>query len=185
MLRRYVLPEIVGTVLAVAAASALHRTSPYAAAWAGSIAEGIGYYGTLLWRDTRGHRGAGRLRALVRQVPGTLVEFGTAEALDTLLVRPALMYAGPVLVGDATLGVVAGKLAADLVFYLLVFGGRLARLRLEAGSEAEAVQDLQDRVARPAARALIGAAVTVGEEQDHVVDAGDDVGPAGLLRRLP
>ncbi|MEV4703902.1 hypothetical protein [Actinoplanes sp. NPDC049316] len=141
MLRRYVLPEIVGTVLAVAAASALHRTSPYAAAWAGSLAEGIGYYGTLLWRDTRGHRGVGRLRAVVAQVPGTLVEFGTAELLDTLVVRPALMYAGPLVVGDATLGVVAGKLAADVVFYVFVFGGRLARVRLWAVPEKRAVPE--------------------------------------------
>jgi pilus assembly protein TadC len=47
-----------------------------------------------------------------------VLEFGPAEALDSLLLRPALMYAGILLAPNLALGVVAGKIAADICFYL-------------------------------------------------------------------
>ncbi|MEV4636437.1 hypothetical protein AB0J80_03700 [Actinoplanes sp. NPDC049548] len=135
-LRRYLLPEVVGTAAAVAAVALLHRGtgSAYAAAWGGSVAEAVGYYGVILWRDTTRSPAAGWLRAVVAQLPGTLVEFGPAEALDTLLVRPALLYAAPLVTGNLALGTLAGKIAADVAFYALVLPcRRLRRHWLPAG----------------------------------------------------
>ncbi|MCI0688045.1 MAG: hypothetical protein L0Y54_12520 [Sporichthyaceae bacterium] len=40
---------------------------------------------------------------------GLVLEFGPAEVLDTVLIRPAAMYLGPILVGSPPAGVVTGK----------------------------------------------------------------------------
>jgi hypothetical protein len=46
-----------------------------------------------------------------------VLEFGPATALDSLL-RPALMYAGMALTPHSAIGLIASKLAADIVFYV-------------------------------------------------------------------
>ena len=46
------------------------------------------------------------------------VEFGLAEGIDSLVVRPLMYYAGPILLGSALLGWIAAKLAADAAFYV-------------------------------------------------------------------
>src|SRR4051794_30000032 len=118
--RRYVVPEIVGTVAAVGMAWLAYRTGSVAvSAWAASIAETLGYYGTVLWRDRRLYPSTGLIGSLRAQFPGLLVEFGPAEAIDTVLLRPALMYAAPLLVGHLTAGMLIGKLAADVLFYAI------------------------------------------------------------------
>ena len=47
-----------------------------------------------------------------------LLEFGPAELLDSLLIRPAALATGLALVTPPALGALAGKLVADLLFYL-------------------------------------------------------------------
>ncbi|MFI7603274.1 hypothetical protein [Actinoplanes sp. NPDC049681] len=145
-LRRFLPPELAGTAAALLAVTAVQRMteSAYPGAWAGSVAEGVGYYGVILWRDTRASRGAGRLRAMVAAVPGTLVEFGPAEVLDTLVVRPALLYAGPLLIGHLALGVLAGKLGADLAFYAVVLPCGWLRRRRRSGADAARAQEVPE-----------------------------------------
>ena len=48
-----------------------------------------------------------------------LAEFGPASVLDTLVTRPLAMALGTRLLG-LPLGVVAGKVSADILFYLPV-----------------------------------------------------------------
>lgn len=45
-----------------------------------------------------------------------LIEFGPSETLDSFILRPALMYAAQLQWGIG-LGTLAGKLAADVVFF--------------------------------------------------------------------
>ena len=54
---------------------------------------------------------------------GLLVEFGPAEIADTFAVRPLAMYLGPLLIGHLAAGILAGKIAADIVFYALAIVG--------------------------------------------------------------
>ncbi len=56
---------------------------------------------------------------MMRTWRGLLLEFGPAELLDTGLVRPMTMALGTTLLGWGP-GIVAGKLLADVVFYLPV-----------------------------------------------------------------
>ena len=47
----------------------------------------------------------------------TVVEFGPAELADTILIRPAAMFLGSLATGNILVGVLIGKVAADLAFY--------------------------------------------------------------------
>jgi hypothetical protein len=45
------------------------------------------------------------------------IEFGPAEVLDSVIVRPLAFYLGPTLFGDLVAGWVIGKLVSDAAFY--------------------------------------------------------------------
>src|SRR3954447_12456462 len=100
-LRRYVLAEVAGTAAACAGAWVAYRMtgSWYTSGLGGSLWETVGYYGAIVVVDARRQR---RPRAVLRLLPGLLVEFGPAELIDTLLTRPALMAVGPLVTGAPT-----------------------------------------------------------------------------------
>jgi hypothetical protein len=136
-LARYGVAEIVGTLTAVAGAWLLQAGTGNAvlAAYGGAIGENVGYYGTIAARDLlTAHREAraggiafgARQAALVGR--DLALEFGPGEVVDSLLTRPFLMGLGAHWLGGSA-GIVAGKLAADALFYALVIGAHEARLR--------------------------------------------------------
>ena len=51
-----------------------------------------------------------------------LAEFGAAEVLDTLLIRPVALVAGVWLLTDPLWGLLAGKVVADIAFYAIAAG---------------------------------------------------------------
>jgi hypothetical protein len=116
---RYLPAEVVGTVFAVAGAwLAYEITGDRAiAAITGTMAENIGFYGVMAVDGWRSQTDAGQRRRVLRTVLALFAEFGPAEALDSLLVRPLCMYIGPFLTGGIAGGSLLGKLAADAVFY--------------------------------------------------------------------
>jgi hypothetical protein len=124
IVRRYLPAEIAGTAAALAAglAFALATGSAAAGAVAATFGESAGYYGVIAFIDFR----AGRLSAErpLRTLGNLLLEFAPAEALDTLFVRPTLIFAGMTLAPNPGIGIVAGKLAADLLFYVPTILGR-------------------------------------------------------------
>jgi hypothetical protein len=92
-----------------------------AATWAGNLA----YFGLILmqdvWRTRRELNAQHRRYTPVtwwRNVRALIAEFGAAEALDSLLIRPALMYWLPRWLGSVPQGVIAAKFAADITFYI-------------------------------------------------------------------
>lgn len=115
-IRRYALPEILGTctnVLAVAVTSRLNW-STVAVALAGTWSENIGFYGTRILFDLRRRHEVGGTWKAVRNL---LLEFGPPEMLDTFLSRPALMAVGISITGQPQLGGLLGKFLADAIFY--------------------------------------------------------------------
>lgn len=126
-LRRYLPAELASVAAtlagaAVAYAATHHRlTAALAATWAGNVA----YFGLILGRDIRAARrnrhAAGRSYTtsdLLRNLRALVVEFGVAEVLDSLLIRPTLLYYVPLWVGSFAGGVLLAKLAADVTFYV-------------------------------------------------------------------
>jgi hypothetical protein len=114
------------TMLAASTLAARLTTSPPLLA-AGAIAGAtVGFYGVLGVVVAREQR-----RVVVRDEPRyaarlatrtvllLAAEFGVAELLDTLLWRPVLMMSAVVLLGEPVWGLLAGKTAADLLFYVV------------------------------------------------------------------
>ena len=86
------------------------------AAYGAAIGENLGYYGVIAVRDWRG---APISERRVLQVARNLVhDFGIAEALDSMLIRPGLTLASVAAFG-AAIGIGAAKIASDVVFYVL------------------------------------------------------------------
>jgi hypothetical protein len=134
--------------------------SAYAAGLSGSLCESVGYYGVILWIEARRLR---RPRAVLRSLPGLVIEFGPAEIVDTLLTRPLLMAAGPLVTVHSIGGTLAGKIAADILFYAVVLPcGRLRRRSVSRAVPPVLVRALPGRTAptSPVTLALPGPAAT-------------------------
>lgn len=78
-------------------------------AYAGAMGENVGFYGTILIQ---------RMRAK-ENLWHVLAEFGPAEILDSLVLRPLALLVGAETMGPM-LGLLVGKLAGDVVFYVPV-----------------------------------------------------------------
>jgi hypothetical protein len=119
-LGRYGLAECVGVACALLASFIARRVSgnAVAAAYAGAWGETVGYAGTIVVRDflaetrTRGRKSS-------RIVADLAAEFGPSGILDTMLVRPLAMGLGAKWFGSPR-GLIVGKLAADVLFYIPV-----------------------------------------------------------------
>lgn len=138
-LRRYIPAEILGTVFALIAAWIVFTQSHsfIAAAAAGWVAEGCGFYGyfitsELLFNAQRYHeqRPIKRLwLAAGAASTNLIIEFMPAEILDNFFIRPFALYSFPRFIHPYPLGFLAGKFSADVFFYLLAVVGYEARKR--------------------------------------------------------
>ena len=126
--RRYGLAELAGIATALAGSFLVHEftSSEIAAAYGGALGENVGFYGLIVARellaDRRRARAAGTpygSAGVLRTAANLMVEFGPAEVLDTLVIRPAAMGLGTVHL-ERKWGVIAGKLVADVIFYIPV-----------------------------------------------------------------
>jgi hypothetical protein len=114
-LRRYLPAEILSVFAALLVADVAWQVSgnPAVASVAGAWGETATYYVTMFSRDLA--RNPGELLVTTRDL---ILEFGPTEALDSFVLRPALMYTAGRLLADVSLGVIVGKLIADVVFYI-------------------------------------------------------------------
>ena len=132
-IRRYGPAEIIGSVMAVAGAFVAPEIVNPQSSWArdvavaygGTIGENLGFYGTIITLELRSDRRKlieqgtlYGLRAVARTAWNLLMEFGPAEILDSLIIRPLAMGIGASLLGRGP-GVLAGKIVADVAFYIL------------------------------------------------------------------
>ena len=127
-LERYGIAEVAGLCTAIAGSFAARALtgSDIAAAYGGAMGENLGYYGVIVGREVvRDRRAAfelGRsygLAGAARTARNLVFEFGIAEVLDSAVLRPLAMGLGARYFGRA-LGIVVGKLAADVTFYVPV-----------------------------------------------------------------
>lgn len=130
---RYLPAEIVGTSLALLFASYtfMHTGSYLLATAAGLTGEGIGFYGFVIVRELittgRSIKKASFSQRIYHTLRTTtanlLVEFTTAEILNTLFVRPVLLYTVPQYITPYALGFLIGKMGSDTFFYIVALGG--------------------------------------------------------------
>jgi hypothetical protein len=124
-MRRFGVAELTGTAAALGgywAGQAL-TGSLVVSAFAAALSESVAFYTVLLLRDMVRDAyaaGARRVRYGPREIVGTwrnlFVEFGPIELLDVAVLRPLCMGLGGRYLGPR-LGVIAGKVLADVVFY--------------------------------------------------------------------
>ena len=126
--RRYGPAEVVclTTMLVASSIAAGLTDSPALLAVSAIAGATVGFYGVLVTMVAREQlvlvaRGEPRRRLTVlrRVVVLLLGEFGLAEVLDTFALRPALMMGGVALVAAPVWGLLAGKVVADVLFYLI------------------------------------------------------------------
>jgi hypothetical protein len=129
--RRYGPAELLALIGALAGwlVADLATGNVVVAAYAAAIGDNVAYYGLLATREVRACRRAGARSPLLAGAAVLAIEFGPAEALDSLLVRPACIAAGVAALGPVA-GVLAGKLVADLAFYVPVIATYELRKRV-------------------------------------------------------
>ena len=160
--RRYLPCEIAGTVGELGGAGLLFvlTESFAAAAVGGTIGASIGFYAIaygsaarLSYATQTHRRWPGRLAAAnglaFRSVA---IEFGPAELVDSLAVRPLAYYLGPALVDTAMLGWIGAKLFSDFAFYACAVCSyeHFNRLLALRGEDREKVDDEPVTTARAA-----------------------------------
>ncbi|WP_314505268.1 hypothetical protein [uncultured Microbacterium sp.] len=123
---RYLPAEIVGTAAMVLAGLAVTvwTEAPALIALAALLGESIGFYTVLaitIYAEQSAVSDTWR-RAVGRTFLLLLAEFGPAELLDSLLIRPAALILGVWLLPDPVWGLLAGKVFADVVFYAIAAG---------------------------------------------------------------
>ena len=112
-----------GAIIAVASFVYLLSGSVILAAFLGSFAEGIIFYTFGYIRDMRmvekRHDQFQKKCTMSKNsyIRNMVLKHGLSELLDTFLLRPLLIYLFVIVLGDFIVGLIVGKLIADLVFF--------------------------------------------------------------------
>ena len=116
---RYLPGEIAGTAALVLAGLGVTvwTDAPVAIALAGLVGAILGFYGVLAITIYSEHSIAAHGRARRGAFALLVAEFGPVEFVDTLVIRPAALLLGVWMAPDPIWRLLAGKLAADVVFY--------------------------------------------------------------------
>lgn len=130
---RYLIAELIGTVVALilAYSSFAHSHSYALAAAAGFVGEGIGFYGYFIVRELLTNVAAYSSlpvlkkisRIIAKSSTNLIIEFAPAEIIDTIFIRPFLMFIVPQHVKPYAFGFIMGKFSADVLFYAFAIAG--------------------------------------------------------------
>lgn len=114
-LLRYGPAEVVGTIAAVLGSIIAHKITNniVISAYIGSLSENLRFYLVMLSKEYRSYT-KGHPWQIAKNL---FLEFGLAEISDTFFIRPLFMGAGILFLGQGV-GLIVGKLTADILFYL-------------------------------------------------------------------
>ncbi|MCE7986123.1 MAG: hypothetical protein DYG89_33515 [Caldilinea sp. CFX5] len=159
-LKRYLPAELTGTSAAIIGATIAWQLDQSMAviALVGAWSEVVGFYLAMMiqeWRAQRQHQPRPRtnnggisrptwqatamsylqsvrqtIRFLAQILRNLVLEFGPAELVDPLFVRPALLALAMNLIPSMHWAVLSGKVAADLLFYTIAISSLELRRRL-------------------------------------------------------
>jgi len=94
-------------------------------AYAGAIGDNLFYYGLIVIREiitdakhSKNNNQKHGIKGLLKTIRNIMVEFGPAEFLDSLILRPFCLYLFPILLKNYTMGIIVGTVAASFVFYI-------------------------------------------------------------------
>lgn len=146
---RYLPAEVVGSAVMLTACLAASQwtDSIVVIALVAVVAESVGFYGVIVamitreqWRLTEGR--PRRIRVVARRtLMLTMAEFAPAELVDTVT-RAPVMALGIFLLGPGFVGLMAGKIVADLVFYTV--SGSLFHVTRDTGLRQPRTEPVDD-----------------------------------------
>lgn len=123
---RYKYSELAATSAALLASQFYHIFSGLTTAYLITFAEYFAFYGVMIYisfkekasqrKDQNQKISFKEILTLIRNL---LLEFGYPAILDILFIRPFCMYWLPTFAGNYFVGIVLGKITADIVFYFL------------------------------------------------------------------
>lgn len=125
--KRYVPAEIVSIATTLLSAWLAHRSggSALLIALVGTWGGNVGYYGYILvadiWQSVKAHRQRSKrytMASAAIDFRSLIVEFGMGEIVDSLFIRPAIMYYVPQMIPGFAAGILVAKLIADVFFYI-------------------------------------------------------------------
>jgi len=140
-LKRYFWADTLSTIVSIFVAWAIKETTNdrVLSAFLASVAASVIFYGVIILRDVKKSMQSHRLRnkkyqarSILIDFRNLMVEFGPAEVLDVLAVRPFFMYLIPTLMTNFIVGSFIGKTLADIVFFvpaILMYEVRKKHLR--------------------------------------------------------
>ena len=127
-IRRYAWAEVISTLLTFLfgwASSCVTKNS-VAIAYAGTVGAAAGFYGFIFIRDISNSylkHEPETIRVKILLIATCLrnmgFEFGLAELLDFVVVRPFCLLSGPVILKNYFWGILAGKTIADIIFFTI------------------------------------------------------------------
>jgi hypothetical protein len=125
--RRYLSAEIYSTagVVIGAGTTYLLTGNRILAAYVGTICETSCFYGFISFNDFRKNRmeykKAGKrygISSYFKTLRNIIFEFGLPEVFDSLFIRPFCLYWFPIWMRSYSVGIIAGQLAANIIFYI-------------------------------------------------------------------
>jgi hypothetical protein len=125
--KRYLFADVLSTILSLVTAWGIFENSGdrVLAAFVGSAVASLVFYFTIAFSDVKKsiklHRIDNeryKIKSFLLDFRNLIIEFGPAELLDVLAVRPFFMYLIPKLTGDFLLGTFIGKMIADVIFFI-------------------------------------------------------------------
>jgi hypothetical protein len=124
---RYKYSELAATSVVVLGSQLIHFFEALATAYLITGAEYFAFYSVMFYRSYKDgiktdskhdfDSKEGTLAKVVLLVRQLFLEFGYPAGLDLVFVRPFCMYWGGILTGDYFIGIVFGKITADIFFY--------------------------------------------------------------------
>lgn len=126
-LKRYIPAEIMASVFSISFAYIAYSITNnlIISAFAGTWGDNLGYYGKIIYSDLQksikkhdNHKLKYGFKSFIKTLRNLIVEFGPGEFFDSFLIRPFTMWFFPSLFGNLALGILVGKIIADITFYI-------------------------------------------------------------------
>ncbi len=127
-LYRYLPAELAGNVFSITAGYVIrnYATNQLLIAYGTTLFDSLGYFSVIIIRDllksTKQHHTTQKRytkHSLARDLALLLAEFGFAEMLDIVVIRPYFIYALPLVIKPLGLAIFMANTAATIVFYLV------------------------------------------------------------------
>ncbi len=119
-LNRYAIAEIISVVFAIIFSylSQVLFGNFIVSGIIGTWSSNLGFYGTIVYRDIRGIGRKFKIKDFFILLRNMIIEFGPAEYLDSLLIRPFYLSFFPFIISNYSFAIFIGTMLADVTYFI-------------------------------------------------------------------